>query len=85
MSKNTQVKNCKIDCVHGVRSVHVKHESESLEMFNHWRYMKSEGIQCHCNICEYTIRLLRAYENGDPYISVKAILMPRRYQRGKQN
>lgn len=67
-----------IDCVHGVRNVHLKHESKSLEMFEHWRYMKAEAIQCHCDICEYTIRLMRAVDNKDPYLSVKAILMSRR-------
>jgi hypothetical protein len=68
----------KLDCVHGVRSVHVKHESKSIEMFEHWRYMKSEGIQCHCDICEYSIRLMRAVDNKDPYLSVKTISLSRR-------
>ena len=69
-----------IDCIHGIRSVHVKHESKSLEMFDHYRYMKAEAIVCHCDICEFVIRLLRAYENGDPYISKKMITQARRYK-----
>lgn len=72
--------NEKIDCIHGVRSVHVKHESKSLSMFNHYRDMKAEGIACHCDVCEFVIRLLRAYENGDPYLSKKQILRARRYK-----
>ena len=69
-----------LDCIHGTRNVHVKHDTKSLDMFNHYRYMKAEGIACHCNLCEFVIRLLRAYENGDPYISKKMILMARRYK-----
>ena len=68
-----------LDCVHGVRSVHLKHESKSIEMFEHWRYIKSNAISCHCDICEFAIRLMRAVDNGDPYLSVKAILLPRQY------
>lgn len=79
------MKERRIDCVHGTRNVHLKHNSESLEMFNHFRYMKSEGIACHCDVCEYTIRYIRAYENGDPYLSVKMIALPRRYKNTKHS
>lgn len=77
------MENYQIDCVVNDRYVHTKHDSKSLEMFNHYRDMRADGIACHCNICEYSIRLIRAFENGDPYLSPKNILMPRSYKRGK--
>jgi len=67
-----------IDCVHGTRNVHMKHSTRSMQMFEHYRDMKAEGMVCHCDVCEFVIRLLRAYENGDPFISKRMIIMARR-------
>ena len=68
----------KLDCIHGARNVHLKHTSESLMIFNHVRDMRAEGIACHCNHCEFTIRLMRAVKNNDPYLAPNMISMARR-------
>lgn len=66
-----------IDCVHGQRNVHIVHSTESLSMFNHVRDMRAEGIACHCNLCEFTIRLMRAVKNNDEYLAPNNITMAR--------
>ena len=64
----------KPNCVHCSISQH-EFESKSLEMFDHFRIMKKSAIQCHCNTCEFALRLLRAVDNKDPILSVKSVIM----------
>lgn len=62
------------DCVHCPITKH-GFDSKSLEMFDHFRDMKKRAIVCHCDTCEFALRLLRAVDNKDPILSVKGVIM----------
>ena len=34
------------------------HETKADEMVSHYLLMFKQGIQCHCNTCEFAIRLI---------------------------